>query len=64
MKFNWKYLSGAWIKQGGWLRYGQDNIGLILTCAKPLYSERTRCEKTLKLPFGWRIRFLPKTTSF
>lgn len=62
MQFNWKWLCGYWSKEGGWLRLGTGGEGLVLTRACPLFSERNGYIKSLKLFFGWRIRFLSKPT--
>ena len=57
--FNWKIICGYWCAEGGWFRFGQKGFGLALTCSRPLFSERNGNRKSLKIGFGWRIRFVP-----
>lgn len=46
--------------EGGFIRIPSKGHGLCLTRSIMLFSERMGHTKYLKLPFGWRLKFLNK----
>jgi hypothetical protein len=47
--------------QGGfWIRFGMYGVGFSIARTPMLFSERMGHKKYIRLPFGWRLSYMPR----